>query len=124
VADQSSSQNTDLAALWEQMGISTGGFIGRIIGLTAQFGLQAYQQTVIDPLQKAAGINAAPPVETEIPTDIRTQTWREMGKEYGESIGMSIGIAMDSTINSLKAAASTGIPGFNGQPPDKKEGPS
>ncbi len=122
---QSSFQTGDLTVLWEQMGASTGSFLGKTIGLSAQYALQAYEQMIILPLQQmqqTAAVNGPPPSETGIPGNIREQTWRTMGKQYGETIGMSVGMAMDLLINSLKASAA-GMPGFNQQTRPKDPGP-
>lgn len=105
--------NTDLVALWEQMGASTGSFLGKLIGLSAQYTLEAYNQIVIDPLKQSLANTDPPPSDTGVPSDIRTRTWHEMGKEFGESWGTSVGLAMDVFINSLKTAAESSVPGFD-----------
>ncbi len=102
--EQSPSQDFDLVILWEQMGASTGSFLGKVIGLAAQYGLDVYEQIIVNPLRQSAPINGATASGMGIPADIREQTWRKMGKEYGETIGTSIGMAMDLLINSLKAS--------------------
>ena len=104
--------NNDLVALWEQMGASTGSFLGKLIGLSAQYTLEAYNQIVIDPLKQSQANTDPPPSDTGVPSDIRTRTWHEMSKEFGESWGTSVGLAMDVFINSLKTAAESSVPGF------------
>jgi len=110
---QSAPENTNLVAMWEQMGASTGSFLGKTIGLWAQYGLDAYQQMVVKPLQQYGAADTSPPSETGVPADIREQTWREMGKEYGETMGASVGMAMDMIIKSMKNTAEATIPGFD-----------
>ncbi|MHB9093070.1 MAG: hypothetical protein ACYC21_00240 [Eubacteriales bacterium] len=115
--EQSTPQNENLVELWEQMGTSTGNLIGKIIGLTAQYGLQAYQQAVINPLNEAGIHYTAPPSETGVPSDIRQQTWGQMGKDYGEYIGTSLGMAMDLFIKSVENSVQSMSPGLNNQAP-------
>lgn len=102
----------DFVALWEQMGANTGSFLGKLIGLSAQYTLNAYEQTVVNPLQQLQDSLNPPPSDTGVPPDIRTRTWQEMCSKFGESWGKSIGLAMDVFINSLKTSAES-CPGFN-----------
>lgn len=118
--DTKDSNNKDLATLWEEMGASTGSFLGKVIGITAQNGLEAYEQNVIKPMTRAKERIGEPPAsDTDVSPDIRQQTWQEMGKEYGESVGKSIGMSMDLMINSFKNTAESGIPNSNRQIPPK-----
>lgn len=120
--EENVSQDNNLVALWEQMGASTGSFIGRLIGLSAQYMLEAYRQTVIEPLRQSAGsLNPTQP-NSETP-GIRETTWREMGQEYGGTIGTSLGMAMDLLINYQKTSANATVPGFK-QPPGPGPTPS
>lgn len=116
--NEQDTNNKDLAALWEQMGASTGSFLGKVIGITAQNGLEAYEQNVIKPMTRAKERTGEPQVsDTGVSADIRQQTWQEMGKEYGESFGKSIGMSMDLMVNSFKNAAESGSPNSNRQVP-------
>ncbi|MDT3701087.1 MAG: hypothetical protein RO469_16915 [Thermincola sp.] len=109
------SGNDDLVRLWQEMGASTGSLLGRIIGLTAQYGLTSYQQNFVKPLQEySSRIPAAPP-EPGVAPDVRQQTWREMGREYGEMLGNSIGMTMDLMIKTLENGAQSSVPGYNQQ---------
>ncbi len=126
--EQSSFPTGDLAALWEQMGASTGSFLGKIIGLSAQYGLSAYEQVINSPLQQAAAISGSPSSETSAsafasdgPANIREQTWQEMGKQYGEAIGTSVGLMMDLIINSLKVSAAAVMPGYQQAQPQNPD---
>ena len=94
--------NNDLVSLWEQMGASTGSFLGKVIGMYAQYGLMTYDQLVVNPLKQFAQNTAQNLEYSYQPPDIREQTWSLMCKEYGESLGSSIGTSMDLFINSLK----------------------
>ncbi|WP_418792168.1 hypothetical protein [Phosphitispora sp. TUW77] len=116
----------DLVTLWENMGASTGGFIGRLIGYTAQSTLQMYRETINKPLQQLnnsynemteSKITDGPTGEPDEPPDIRQQTWSEMGREFGQALGDSIGMSMDLFIKNMKNSA-TVMPGFNQNVPD------
>ena len=112
------SQPQDLTALWEQMGSSTGTLLGSLIGCTAQSGLRAYEQMVINPLRQL-NQSSRPAGQENISADpaqapgIREQTWQEMGRRFGDIIGTSIGMSMDLLINSLENSTSTRVPGHN-----------
>lgn len=100
--NEQNSNNNDLVSLWEQMGASTGSFLGKVIGMYAQYGLMTYDQLVVNPLKQFAQ-NTAQNLEYSCqPPDIREQTWSLMGEKYGESLGTSVGTSMDLFINSLK----------------------
>lgn len=94
--------NNELVSLWEQMGASTGSFLGKIIGMYAQYGLMTYDQLVVNPLKQYAQSTEQNLQYSYQPPDIREQTWSLMGKKYGETLGTSIGTSMDLFINSLK----------------------
>lgn len=94
--------DNNLISVWEQMGASTGSFLGKVIGIYAQYGLMVYDQLVVNPLKQFAQSTAQNLEYSYQPHDIREQTWSLMGKEYGESLGTSIGTSMDLFINSLK----------------------
>lgn len=94
------SQNNDLVNLWEQMGSSTGGLLGTIIGLSVKSGLQIYNQTIINPLKQFSTSGNTSEENSDSP-GLREQTWSTMGSEYGEIIGKSIGLSMDLLISSL-----------------------
>jgi len=107
------SNSKDLVHLWQEMGASTGSLLGKIIGLTAQYGLDTYQQNVVQPLQDySSDLPDAPPAP-DIPSDIRQQTWGEMGRDYGEMLGNSIGMTMDLMIKTLENTAQSSVPGYN-----------
>lgn len=97
-----SNANQDMVKMWEQMGSSTGSFLGRMIGLSAEFGLQAYQQFINNPLKQASKSMPGSFAKSENPQNIREKTWSNMGAEYGDAIGSSIGMTMDYMINSMK----------------------
>lgn len=112
--EQSPAPNSeDLVRLWMEMGASTGSLLGKIIGLTAQYGLTAYQQNVVQPLQQYSSSVPAIPPGPGVPSDIRQQTWREMGRDYGEMLGNSIGMTMDLLIKTLENTAQSTVPGYN-----------
>ncbi len=118
-------KNDDLVTLWENMGASTGGFLGRLIGYAAQTTLQMYQQAVNNPLQQLnnsySGSTTGPTGEPDEPPDVRQQTWTEMGREFGEAMGNSIGMSMDLLIKNLKNSAAM-MPGFNQNFPEHSSG--
>lgn len=97
------SDKENLVSQWEKMGSSTGGMIGRIIGMAAENGLRALDHFVLTPLaqskdqvDKSAAQSGVKHEET------RASVWTEMGRQYGEKVGNAIGIAMDSTIEATK----------------------
>lgn len=102
--DSTNQDNANLVSLWEQMGASTGSYIGKIIGMYSEYGLMAYDQLVINPLKQFTGTAADNLQYSYHPPDIREQTWRTMGTEYGEKLGSSIGMTMDLFVNTLKNA--------------------
>lgn len=110
----------DLVHLWEQMGASTGSYIGKLIGMYAQNSLQAYDELVVNPLKQLADNTAQNLQYSCQPHDIREQTWTTMGKEYGEALGSSIGISMDLFINSLKVMTPPSLQTH----PDNDSGPN
>ncbi len=111
--EQSPPRDQNLVSLWEKMGASTGALLGKTIGQMAQYGLDVYEQMVVNPLKQSSPSSGAATPDTGMPSGIRQETWREMGKEYGETIGSSIGLAMDMLINSLKVSLDEIAPGIN-----------
>ena len=112
--EQSPASNSeDLVRLWTEMGASTGSLLGKIIGLTAQYGLMSYQQNVVQPLQQYSSNVSAVPPGPGVPSDIRQQTWREMGRDYGEMLGNSLGMTMDLLIKTVENTAQSTVPGYN-----------
>lgn len=106
-----SPQRSDLINLWEQMGASTGSYLGKVIGLYAQYGLVAFEQLITTPLQQLSE-NAAQQLDnSDQPPDIREQTWGKMCGDYGQTVGSTIGMSMDLLVNSLKNITPTGMPG-------------
>ncbi|PKM80290.1 MAG: hypothetical protein CVU89_14455 [Firmicutes bacterium HGW-Firmicutes-14] len=110
--DQNSGQGPNMISLWEQMGNSTGGFIGRLIGYSAQSGLSSYNRLFIEPVKQVSSQQ-----------NIRQQTWKEMGREYGEALGTSIGMSMDLLINTMENSAGTMLPGFETPHPQGDDKP-
>ncbi|HWI54875.1 MAG TPA: hypothetical protein VNT57_04240 [Desulfobacteria bacterium] len=117
--DSTNQDNVNIVNLWEQMGASTGSYIGKLIGMYTEYGLQAYDQLVISPLKQFTSTAADKLENSQQPPDIREQTWGTMGKEYGEKLGSSIGMTMDLFVNNLKnatpPAADTSVDNQNNQ---------
>lgn len=100
----------DLEALWEEMGASTGAFIGRFIGLNAKLGLQVLDSVFSQPLEAMTPKgHDAPPEESDTKEEtpaqgnagIRTEVWQQMGYQYGTKMGEITGMGMDMLIQSL-----------------------
>ena len=110
-------KNDNMVNLWEQMGASTGSFVGKLIGYTAQYSLGMYEQAINNPLRRFGNFRNETTTEEEGGTGIREKTWGEMGREAGESVGNSIGMSMDLMINSMKSAADSTQPGYKENDP-------
>ncbi len=102
--DNTNQNEVNLVSLWEQMGASTGSYIGKLIGMYSEYGLMAYDQLINNPLKQFTGTTADNLQYSYQPHDIREQTWNTMGREYGEKLGSSIGMTMDLFVNTLKSA--------------------
>lgn len=122
MTEQKPGANDDLVHLWEQMGASTGSLLGKLIGLTAQYGLQSYQQNVVKPLQDYSSSFHPAAAEPGVAADIRQQTWREMGRDYGEMLGNSLGMTLDLLIKTIESTAQSTVPGYNLPPEEGKQG--
>lgn len=104
-------QEKNLVNLWEEMGASTGAFIGRFIGLNAQMGLRVLDG-FLTPLANMTpkGNNAPPPkgdTKDQTPAQgnvgIRTEVWQQMGLQYGTKVGESIGLSQDLLVQTLNS---------------------
>lgn len=104
-------QEKNLVNLWEEMGASTGAFIGRFVGLNAKMGLQildGFLAPIANMTPKSQ--NAPPPdgdTKGQTPAQgnigIRTEVWQQMGMQYGTKIGESIGLTQDLLVQTLNS---------------------
>lgn len=122
-------QEKDLANLWEEMGASTGAFIGRFIGLNAQMGLQVIDG-FLAPLANMTpkGQNAKPPLSNtkeQTPAQgnvgIRTEVWQQMGLQYGTKIGESLGLAQDLLVQTIDFSVEEPLNNMVNNPPNNLE---